>query len=316
MPSRRSCAGGRDDRAVDAAGFARGGGVAPLHRRARRAGSVRAGGGDPAGENHSFDNYFAGFPGADGISDDPPCPEFVPDPPHDRRAALAGPVVPRKDGVESGRCHYAADWLAQYWAWAREFTLCDRYFAELLAPSVPNYFALMGARPPDLDNPTGRLRGRYDETSLLGRLNARGIDWRNYSGGIELVSMFRAALAPDRIARMQRFFADAAAGRLPPVAWVTPAIADSEHPPHSTARGEAWTAGVVDALRARHTGTGPRCSSSGTNGAGSTTTSPRRAPAMPMAARCAWASGCRASSWAGGRAAGTCRTRSIRMLPW
>ncbi len=202
-------------------------------------------------ENHSFDNYFAGFPGADGQSGDPPCPDHVPDPPHNRAAALAGPVVRRKaDQSLPGYCRYSEDRLPSYWAWAREFTLCDRYFAELLAPSVPNYFALMGAEAPELDNPSGRLEGRFDIPSVLDRLNAGGVSWRNYNGGIALVSMFRAAMAPGRLAPVEQFIADAASGTLPAVSWVTSSLADSEHPPYSVARGEAWTARLVDALRA------------------------------------------------------------------
>ena len=201
-------------------------------------------------ENHSFDNYFSGFPGADGQSTDPLCADNVADPPHNRKAALAGPSVPRPDGMDSGRCHYAPSQLPRYWQWAREFTLCDRYFGELLAPSVPNYFALMGARPPVLDNLSGRLRGRFDQISLLDRLNAQGIGWRNYDDGIPLVSMFQAAQQPDRVVPVSRFFAEAAAGQLPSVSWLTPSLADSEHPPHGVSRGEAWTDRVVTALRA------------------------------------------------------------------
>ncbi len=43
-------------------------------------------------------------------------------------------------------------------------------------------------------------------------------------------------------------FRDAANGTLPAVSWVTPGYLDSEHPPASISRGQAWVTRVVDAI--------------------------------------------------------------------
>jgi phospholipase C len=45
----------------------------------------------------------------------------------------------------------------------------------------------------------------------------------------------------------RNYFADAAAGTLPSVSWVVPNQRNSEHPPASIRRGQAWVTRVVDA---------------------------------------------------------------------
>jgi phospholipase C len=47
-----------------------------------------------------------------------------------------------------------------------------------------------------------------------------------------------------------KFFAAAAAGTLPSVSWVEPGWYDSEHPPTTTARGQAWVTRVINAIMA------------------------------------------------------------------
>jgi phospholipase C len=47
---------------------------------------------------------------------------------------------------------------------------------------------------------------------------------------------------------VQNFFTNARAGTLPAVSWVIPNDANSEHPPSSVGRGQAWVTGVVNAV--------------------------------------------------------------------
>jgi phospholipase C len=47
---------------------------------------------------------------------------------------------------------------------------------------------------------------------------------------------------------VQNFFTNARAGTLPAVSWVIPNDANSEHPPSSIARGQAWVTGVENAV--------------------------------------------------------------------
>ena len=160
---------------------------------------------------------------------------------------MKGPTSLSRYGANPGDCHYEPSAIPHYQAWARQFVLCDHSFGELMAPSVPNYFRLMGAVAPVLSNPTN-YKGQFTELSLIDRLDAKQISWKNYDGGIPLVTMFRSAKDHPNVVPLSQLAVDAAAGQLPSVSWVTPALADSEHPPYSVAHGEAWTARYVETL--------------------------------------------------------------------
>ena len=192
-------------------------------------------------ENHSYDNYFGTFPQGNGKTAGWRCEDERPDPPHLREHALRGPSVDVR-----GYCHYREEDIPNYFTYAREFTLCDNYFADVLGPSYPNYFMLMAAQTPTLDHIRGDTRGKYDLPTIAGRLTEKSVTWRNYNGGIPLVSMFKNALASGNVVPLRTFEGDAAEGRLPSVSWLTPALADSEHPPASVKRGENWTVHMVN----------------------------------------------------------------------
>jgi phospholipase C len=194
-------------------------------------------------ENHSYDNYFGTFPGGNGKTAGPHCEDERPDPPHLREHALRGSSFDVR-----GYCHYLEEDVPNYWKYAREFVLCDNYFADALASSYPNYFMMMAAQTPTLDHIRGDTRGKYDLPTIADRLTDKGIAWRNYNGGIPLVAMFKKAWESGSVVSSSQFLADAAGGRLPAVSWLTPPIADSEHPPASVKRGENWTVRQINAL--------------------------------------------------------------------
>ncbi len=129
-------------------------------------------------ENHSYDNYFGTYPAGNGTTIGPRCQDEHPDPPHGRKAALDGVTVGKR-----GECHYRDLDVPNYFAYAREFVLCDNYFADIRGPSIPNYFMLMAAQAPTPDNPKGDILGKYDLPTIADRLTEKGISWRNYAGG-------------------------------------------------------------------------------------------------------------------------------------
>lgn len=194
-------------------------------------------------ENHSYDNYFGTFPGGKGKTVGRRCEDERQDPPHLREHALRGVSVDVR-----GYCHYVEEDVPNYWTYAREFVLCDNYFADALASSYPNYFMLMAAQTPTLDHIRGDTRGRYDLPTIADRLTEKGIHWRNYNGGIPLVAMFKRPYQSGNVVPASQFLADARDGNLPAVSWLTPSLPDSEHPPASVKRGENWTVRHVNAL--------------------------------------------------------------------
>lgn len=123
-------------------------------------------------ENHSFDNLFMNFPNAvssskallsTGVSIDRkrvPAAGLTDDLRHSHQAAVdaynAGKMdgFDRKgDGAVQPFYYYAEDQVPSYWAYARNYVLCDRFFSNTLANSTPGHFALWAAQAPMVSNP-------------------------------------------------------------------------------------------------------------------------------------------------------------------
>ena len=203
-------------------------------------------------ENHGFDNYFGRFPGADGDATlanaaNPPSR----DPSHTHKAWLD-----RATGAV--REQYGAADIPAYWAYAQQYTLCDRYFTEIAGPSTPNHLMLIAADSPWIDNPPGNYRvqaqQQVDIPSLPAQLDQAGHTWGNYGG---YAFEFVKALAGKQLPSTQ-FATDAAAGKLPTVSYVYADHVHSEHAPDTAADrqsgvgnvtdGSAWTAAQVAAI--------------------------------------------------------------------
>lgn len=104
-------------------------------------------------ENHAFDNYFGTFPGANGAtmahSPNPP----THDPNHTHKGWLnraTGAV--RQQFLESD--------IPAYFAYARQFTLCDNYFTDVAGPSTPNHLMVVAAGLSDDRQSTWKSRLR------------------------------------------------------------------------------------------------------------------------------------------------------------
>ena len=98
-------------------------------------------------ENHAFDNYFGRFPGADGdpnlaLASDPPSSDH----PHTHAAWLNRANI-------AAREQYAQANIPNYWRYAQQYTLCDKYFTEVGGPSTPNHLMLIAADSPIINNP-------------------------------------------------------------------------------------------------------------------------------------------------------------------
>jgi phospholipase C len=128
-------------------------------------------------ENRSFDNMFGRFPGVRGVTEgvqegrEVPlvrCPEWLPgDLPHDRWSAeimLNGGKMDRFNigefGPYYGYSQFEEEDIPAYWEWAREYVLCDNFFASMLGPSYPNHlFFIAGTGGGSIDNPEN-IRGK------------------------------------------------------------------------------------------------------------------------------------------------------------
>jgi phospholipase C len=132
-------------------------------------------------ENRSFNNLFGRFPGvtgttvgvADGV--EKPlirCPDWLPgDIPHDlaaHRFCVNGGAM---DGFGTGTYGSVYGYtifdepqIPNYWHWAREYALSDRFFASAAGPSYPNhFFFIAGTSGGVIDNPENIASRRIDE---------------------------------------------------------------------------------------------------------------------------------------------------------
>src|SRR5947209_1307340 len=130
-------------------------------------------------ENHSFDNLFGLFPGADGtdvahLSDGTTTP-LLHTPDHtlldighagdaaafatdqgkmDRFGQLPGAV---QDGLNIANSQYREADIPAYWDLARHYALDDHFFATILGPSFPNHLVTIAATSANsFDNPRGQ----------------------------------------------------------------------------------------------------------------------------------------------------------------
>lgn len=160
-------------------------------------------------ENHTFDNYFGTYPGADGI---PPgtcmpvdphdplnteCVEPFPigdlpiqDLDHSRRTfdlqynegAMDGFVFALNERNQDGRLamgYYDDGSLPYYWNLAEEYVLFDRFFSSAGAGSFLNHvFWITGGPGNGRDRPTPEGLGDYP--TIFDRLQQAGIPWKFY----------------------------------------------------------------------------------------------------------------------------------------
>lgn len=195
-------------------------------------------------ENHGFDNYFGKFPGADGdatLSPAPDPPTF--DPPHDHQTWLQRATV-------AVRKQYASKNIPAYFAYAQQFTLCDRFFTEVAGPSTPNHLMLIAAASPIINNPHYRdpvnMQPPFNLPSLPTNLEKAKREWRNYGG--YAFNMITALRGHKWNVSSDQFVKDASAGKLPTVSWLYAPSQFSEHPKGVVADGMAWTVAQVNAL--------------------------------------------------------------------
>jgi phospholipase C len=204
-------------------------------------------------ENHSFDNYFGTFPGANGLHEQrSPNP-----PPHDPDHRHGAWLTRETTAV---RAQFIEADIPAYFAYARLFTLCDNYFTDVAGPSTPNHLMLIAADSPVIDNPP-RYRlpvgaPLFKLPSLPVSLEKAKLTWKNYGG---YAFSFIQGLHGRPQFSSDQFKKDAIAGNLPNVSWVYAPHDASEHPPDpsdqggnpligNVTHGMQWTVDQVNAL--------------------------------------------------------------------
>ena len=193
-------------------------------------------------ENHAFDNYFGTFPGANGITlPHAPNPPTA-DPNHTHEGWL-------HRATTAARLQYTEADIPLYFAYARQFTLCDNYFTAVAGPSTPNHLMLIAAASPVIDNPhtyRGQAQQTYNIPSLPDLLERANLTWTAYTSGYPfdlITNLGRRNQKPQ-----SAFAADAANGTLANVSWIYGPSGYDEHPLANVTTGMDWTSQLVDAV--------------------------------------------------------------------
>ena len=166
-------------------------------------------------ENHTFDNYFGTFPGADGfpesacIAKEPGSPAAgcvapyhltslrTPDLDHGTPSAETAYDGGAMDGFYKAQAlrnlpaqytagYYDGSDLPFYWNLASDYVLADRFFSSALGGSNINHWYWVAGRDSGRMGPDG-----FDVTTIFDRLQAAGVTWKFYVQHYDSTVTFR-----------------------------------------------------------------------------------------------------------------------------
>ncbi len=227
-------------------------------------------------ENHTFDNYFGTYPGANGL----PKGVALPATPNGTAGVKPFPLnrdSPWRDICHSSECalkeyhggrmdgfvytagsnmtmgYFDHHQIPYYWDYASQYVLMDNYYSSIFGPSFPNHLYLVAAQS------GGKLENSHNVTftfpSIIDELQSSHISWKYYaqlyaSGWNPLPdfqSFVKNATWGRGISDTFNFPTDVSAGTLPSISWIMPKDeVTSEHPPHNVTAGQNWVVGLVN----------------------------------------------------------------------
>jgi len=227
-------------------------------------------------ENRSFDHFLGWLPGADGrqdglVFDDAAgvshethhLTEFqgcgFSDPDH----SWEGGRVEYDNGACDGWLragandefaigYYTASDLAFYAKAAPHWTVCDRYFAAIMAETYPNRFYMHSAQTDRLHNGEGPAISTLP--TIWDQLQAGGRTGRYYYSDVPFTALWGSKYSP--ISQpVKKFFSACATGTLPDVAYVDPRFlgegsgtSGDDHPHADIRVGQRFLSTIYDAV--------------------------------------------------------------------
>ena len=153
------------------------------------------------------------------------------------------------------RC-FAPDKLPVLTTLAKEFAICDHWFASVPGPTWPNRFFVHAATSDGhVDN---QLRA-YAMRTIYDNLKDAGVSWRIYFHDFPqalALARLRTSVLKKGFQLFTDFLADARNAQLPGYSFIEPRYfdffgkkANDQHPPHDVSLGELLIAEVYEALR-------------------------------------------------------------------
>lgn len=178
--------------------------------------------------------------------------------------------------------------LPNYWAYAQNFVLADNFFSSLNGPSFPNHQYMIASQSGGAAGGAGAVNNPsqgwgcdakstsvvqtydpatklyaktfpcFDYLTLGDVLDTAGVSWKYYAppanvagyiwSAYDAIGHVRYGADWAKVLNQKNFEADALAGNLAAVNWVTVDWAESEHPSASLAVGENRTVSIVNAI--------------------------------------------------------------------
>ncbi|PTL78923.1 alkaline phosphatase family protein [Vitiosangium sp. GDMCC 1.1324] len=139
---------------------------------------------------------------------------------------------------------------------ARQYAVCDRWFASVPGPTWPNrFFAMCGHSNGEVRN--GHIQ---DIRTIFEYLDAEQVSWRYYSHDIAFLRTVRRYTGSmDVIEKVSKFYQAASAGNLPAVSWIDPnftiqealfgwGYSNDDHPPADVRRGQQLVSRIYNTL--------------------------------------------------------------------
>ncbi len=160
-----------------------------------------------------------------------------------------------KTGLKGDRAmsYYEEEDVPLMYFFAKNFAIADHYHCSLLGPTWPNRMYLYAA------SSFGRTTNVFPSdvpATLWDHLETRGVTWKVYRTTTPGIAIFLDTYLKykEHVFSIDDYYADAAAGTLPQVAFVDPGIGQEgfqqsdEHPPAIMEVGQNWMGKVADAL--------------------------------------------------------------------
>ena len=196
-------------------------------------------------ENHTFDNYFGTYPGANGLNGSVSLPAKPGGPQTFSPFHIANLTV-RTDLCHSWECaHVAYDngkmdgfvaavggsnltmgyfdyhQIPYYWDYASQFVLLDNFYSSVLSSSLSNHLYLIAGQSGGLTvgaragviNFTSELvsNNTFHFPSIVDELSAKGISWKYYAGGYNTLNNWNPMPAFDSVRSNQSMMNNLAA---------------------------------------------------------------------------------------------------------
>src|SRR6266487_869579 len=227
-------------------------------------------------ENHSFDNMFGTFPGANGSSNLPRASNpILTDLNHDDPSTLSDIEGGAMDGFSShAYVGYTQADIPNYWSYAQHFGLGDNFFSSDETSSTPNHVNMIAAQTRGVDATQGSGCNSPKNTilysmhaggtpywsypcyfinSLPQELDNAGISWRYYSSvpiwnAPTIIQSLNTNDKQNIIKDSTQFVKDVKAGKMATVSWVNPTGDYTDHPPLPFQGGENFVTKIASTI--------------------------------------------------------------------